>query len=366
MAMVLSVFLLGSCAKDGPAIENTASTEKLSSADLAKIKQIERFTAAMTAQTVNRTEEEPSEYTPAEFVLNTEESINYTYALPFEKFWDVETKKDSIIVTINNCKIISSEAPSKYLQILNKVICQYTCAGLTNKQFKFAKISLSSETCSQIKVYVETTVGSTDLTASIGEPDVPDPSELSRYRRTFTESLWAIYGTCSNQTWGDPITATELTKKATYNLTGGADLVHTLVDVESRYLSSYNNPQTNWWFLNCFDYRNETCGSQSDCDLYFYRSNLTWLIDFASMKQLGKDQHCLTASKLNSILNSTESYCQGQATIANKLVINIVGDWASLACFDYDNFWVGYLTLGRKIYRPQQPQNFPYAICNCE
>ncbi len=364
LAFLLGVTLLASCAKETSDVSSSLN-DKIPAEELARIEQIKGFHTTMTSLLENRTGRDSTEYTPDEFVTMSEEAINYTYSLPFDDYWDVESKTDSITMSISNCKILATDAPTKYQTILDKVACQFNCHNLSNKKLKFVKITVISKTCTEVVMTVSTTVGTTTTSASIGEPH-PGSNIPSNFRRIFYNELFAIYGTCAVQTWGDPFTSTELTKKATYNLIGGTDLAHTLVDAETRSVGSYTTPNINWWYLNCFDPNgNSTCNSTDNCNLYFAQDG-QGIIDFNTLTQLGYDEHCLTPTELNSILTSTESYSQGQASAANKLFINIRGEWSFSLCGNYNHFWYGDLTLGRKIYRMEQPQNLPTSNCNCQ
>lgn len=364
---ILGIFLIGSCAKDN-AVPIQSSAENVSNSDEARIRQIENFTAAMKGHdlTQKRTNEmKKSEYTPEEFLKNTEESVNYTYAIPFIKYWDIETKKDTIIIPIINCKILASEGPSKYQLILDKITCRYICSNLTNKKLKYVKVSLISKACTAIKVEVITSIGSTNVSASLSEPNPPGPSSFATYRREFNHDREAHYGTCSSSVWGDPVTSTDLAEMATYNIIGGNDFVHTLVNIETRQMNHYLSPQANWWHLSCFDPNWNQCEFTINCSNYWNISPITGNINYDDPTQLGIDEHCLTISELNSILVSTENYCKGQANAVSKDFVDVNADWTFSLCGDYNHFWYGLLTIGNKIYR----NNIPIELsgnCNCQ
>lgn len=129
-------------------------------------------------------------------------------------------------------------------------------------------------------------------------------------------------------------------------------------------MDSYNTPEVNWWYLRCFDPNWNQCGSTIDCSLYWNLDEHLNL-DFSNPTQLGLDAHCLTINELNSTLLSTESYCQSQASAANKNFVNVSADWNGSLCGDYNHFWYGNLIIGRKIYRIEVPTQLPTSTCNC-
>ena len=142
LAMMLIVFLLGSCGKDSNVSSDSNRKESHEYQD--RIKQIKDFTSIMQGNAIeSRNGGDKTEYTPEEFLNFTEESINYTYSIPFDQYWDVSSKSDTIIVDINNCKILAAEAPTKYNEVLNKIACQYNCINLNNKTSKGAAIPMA-------------------------------------------------------------------------------------------------------------------------------------------------------------------------------------------------------------------------------
>ena len=198
VSLILAALTIHSCTKESNVV-NDDNTENVSKEDQALAQNIMNFHKVMMAGELQLRSggDGPSEYTPEFFLKNTEEAINYTYAIPFDKYWDVETRKDTIPITIADCKILSIDGPAKYQQVLNKIICKYTCSDLTNKKLKCVKVSLVSKTCTQLIVEVVSSVGSTAVTASIGEPNPPAPSALLNYKRKFTVDLDAVQGLCS-------------------------------------------------------------------------------------------------------------------------------------------------------------------------
>jgi len=362
MSIMFGIFLFASCAKEP---ERNETVLKAVTDDQRSQKIIDFHSTMMSNLEIRSGSGGIPEYTPAEFIKNSEESLNYTYSVPFNKYWNFETTKDTISISITNCKILENEGSPKYQQILNKIICRYVCSDLPNKNLKFTKISILAETCTEIQVELITTLGTVDIVSLIAEPNPTDPQDLASHRRIFSSSMWALYGNCTVQNWGDPIASKALAEKATFNLIGGYDLAHTLIDIEKIYLNSYITPQTNWWSLNCYDPNWNQCGWTDHCNLYFGINPETGNINYNVLTQLGLDKYCLTDTELNSILVSTESYCASQAEIANKHFVNLSADWTFSLCGDTNEYWEGILTVGKKLYRTQTPVNLPTGTCDC-
>lgn len=220
LAMSLGVILFASCAKE-TVLNSEPSTEKTTVQDQKRSQKIMDFHDAMngTSLELRSSGDGPSEYTPEEFLKNTEEAINYTYAIPFDKNWEVQTKKDTIFITISDCKILASEGSPKYQQILDKIKCKFNCSNLSNKKLKFTKVSLINKTCTQLKVEVITSVGSTTVTAANGPSNPSGPSGLANFRRVFTQDLNGYAGSCNVPViFGSFETSADLAGKATYNI----------------------------------------------------------------------------------------------------------------------------------------------------
>lgn len=322
-----------------------------------RIQQIKDFTSAMQGNVIESRNRggDTTEYTPEEFLNFTEESINYTYSMPFDQYWDVSSKSDTIIVDINNCKILAAEAPTKYNEVLNKIACQYNCINLNNKTLKFVKLSLLDADCFQIKLSLLTMAGSTVLTSSIGEPDLPDPSELPNYKRKFTSSLWATYGTCINpDDFGGISAPVEMGEKATYNLIGGTDLAHTVINLQTIFV---NHEQMGWWSFTC---REEGADPEHEaCSDYFNPDG--------SYTSPGYEHFCLTAAELNGYPGGAEQNCLLFASLNNKFFIHLQAyfDGLGIAGFIKDR-WPGLITIGEKIYRHTAPVQLPEPIaCGC-
>ena len=356
LAVMLSVFLLGSCGKDCDV--STDSNRKVSSEYQDRIKQIIDFTSAMSGSTTEfggRGGGGKNEYTPKEFLNYMEESINYTYAIPFDQYWDVASKNDTIIVPINNCKILATEAPQKYDEVLNKIACQYNCININNKKLKFVKVSLIDSDCYKMKLSLLTVAGSIDLTTSIGEPDLPGPSELPTYKRKFTTSLWATFGTCfMPDDFGGISAPVELGEKATYNLIGGTDLAHTLINLQTIYADHLN---MGWWSFTCredgADPEHEACSDYFNPD--------------GSYTQLGYDYYCLTSSELNGYLSTAEQNSLLLASLYSKNFVQLQAHADGLGIARFIKIrWPGLLTLGNKIYRLMPPILLPEpSSCGC-
>ncbi len=366
VSLILAALTIHSCAKESN-VANDDTTENVSKEDQALAQNIMNFHKAMMAGELQLRSggDGPSEYTPEVFLKNTEEAINYTYAIPFDKYWDVETRKDTIPITIADCKILSIDGPAKYQQVLNKIICKYTCSDLTNKKLKCVKVSLVSKTCTQLIVEVVSSVGSTDVTASLGEPNPPAPSALANYKRKFTNSLWATFGTCSTPNLGKISAPEEMGEKATWNIIGGYDLNHTLINIETRYLSS-NDPTPDWWKASCHEpwidpNESNTPCSYINCDDWFSIND--WGV--YTYTTAGIEKYCLQPADLNARLSSTETACTSIAAAANKHFVNLDQYVTWGLCLGYNiELWWGELTIGRKLYR-YQVDNLPTSACNC-
>ncbi|MEZ4911367.1 MAG: hypothetical protein R2774_10945 [Saprospiraceae bacterium] len=356
--MVFGLFVT-SC---GDNIADVSSPTRTESETHQKITaEIERFTNAMTTDIQLRSS---MEYTAEEFTKNTEESINYTYALPFVKYNETETSNDTLLLTINNCKILESEGPSKYHAILNKIICAYTCSSINNKKLKFVKVSIIDKSCSHIKLSIVTSVGTTDVPATASVPNPPGPSNHASFRKEFTSSLWATSGYCSGT--GPQISAPkQIGKYATHNIIGGDDLVHTLINTQHISLDDIypvGIPNSlDWWRMLC-QYDEDGCElsvpNNGVCGTYFNP-------DF-TLNSVGQDFYCLTAAELNTYLTETEDYCIEVAQYFDKDFVNVEMWFNSLLCDGIiGEFWFGDLIIGDKIYRPSDPQLLPTITCNC-
>ena len=356
--MLFGIVLLSSCGKE---ISEQRETSITNEETQSRIEQIERFVAAMSSETQLRSEGVESEYSPEQFLKNTEESINYVYAIPFSKYWKTETYKDSLVISISNCKILSSEAPAKYQQILDKVICRYVCSNLNNKKLKFVKIDLISKNCNEFKLSLTTILGTKDVTPSLDIPNPPGPSGIAHYRKQFTQDRNAQNGTCLNPSGSN--TCGDLAEYATYNIIGGEDFTHTVIDLSSFSFYNFEIPQIHWWQFHCYDPNFPSdCGGLTSCELYFVTVNGN--IDYNQLTQLGYDEHCLTVAEINPILSDTEEYFKNYAANHNKDFVNLWGSWTFSLCFDYHHIWHGTCSIGTKIYRNQNPIELT-GTCNC-
>ncbi|MBK9254796.1 MAG: hypothetical protein IPM42_04855 [Saprospiraceae bacterium] len=320
--------------------------------------QIKSFIASVTGDGL---ETRTGPYEPAEFVTATEEAFNYLYAMPFVSYWEIEQKRDTLSFVLTDCKVTGRNAEDWYEELLEKVSCRFSCSELNDTELAFVRLVPEVISCETLYVAITTVIGSTDVNETLAE-DEPEPEELETYLRQFTNALMATNGTCAN--FSAPISApVEMGKMATYNIIGGYDAAHTVVDLQHFQLLSEQYVgihKLNWWTAKCVNdtFDTNTCPSyyEVQCNVWFTSTGYT---------TAGLNKFCLQPNTLNNYLGITETFCEMIADDYNKKFINLNQDWRAPLCFYGSNFdWEGLLTIGNKIYR-NSPTPLPPSECSC-
>lgn len=251
---------------------------------------------------------------------------------------------------------------------MDKVTCLYACSELTDKKLKFVKLSLETNSCDSFLVAINTIIGSGSVSALPGGSGPSGSSGIVFGRKVFTTDRSPYSGECGPFNPNATSTSSDLAAMATYNIIGGYDIVHTVIDVENINVNSHQNPEMDWWYLPCRDTINGSgnYGGPENCILYFNIDSLTGNIDYNNPTALGEEKLCIKKDELNSILSVTEVYCKQVASAANKQFIHLDADWTGTLCYSENHHWEGTLTIGKKIYRDLEPLELAVELCNCE
>ncbi|MBK9254794.1 MAG: hypothetical protein IPM42_04845 [Saprospiraceae bacterium] len=356
----LILFTFTSCNKDG--VHEKDSDSKNLSIDHQKERsaQIKSFIASVTGDGL---ETRTGPYEPDEFVTATEEAFNYLYAMPFVSYWEIEQKRDTLSFILTDCKVTGRNAEDWYEELLEKVSCRFSCSELNDTELAFARLVPEVISCETLYVAITTVIGSTDVNETLAEEE-PDPEELATYKRRFTTALMATNGTCAN--FSAPVSAPEeMGKMATYNLIGGYDAAHTVVDLQyfgfisEQYVGFH---KIDWWRAKCVD----DIYDVNDCPEYYEEPCSVWFNSNGGYTTAGLNKFCLQPSTLNNYLGITEAFCQSVADDNNKKFINLNQHWDATLCSYGSNFvWRGNtLTIGNKIYRAEH-EPLPQSNCSC-